>query len=399
MPGFMEARELILSHVAPLGRERIPLPVADGRVIAVEAVAPWDLPRADNSAMDGYAVRAEDCRGPADLAVDGYSPAGGAGAGRVAEGRAIRIMTGAPVPEGCTAVVPLEEAEESGGRVRIRGPVRPGAHIRLRGEDVRQGQEYIPAGTVLRPPEVGLLASFGATFVTVFRRARVALLSTGDELVEPGEPAPPGAVVNSNSVALAAALREAGAEAVVIGIARDDRDHLRAMLAEGLSADALVTSAGVSAGDRDLVREVLADLGVREVFWRVAVRPGSPLAFGVKDGRPVFSLPGNPVSALVTFEEFVRPALLSMMGHAAPLKPFVKAVLTEPVRKKEGRAMFLRVRVDIADGTYAARPAGRQETGVLSTLVRADGLAFLPADRTSFEAGEKVDVHLLYPRS
>ncbi len=395
---FMEARGLILASVAPLGVERAPLLESAGRVIAEDVAAPWDMPRIDNSAMDGYAVRAADCAAPTTLSVTGYHPAGGLAVPRVEAGGAVRIMTGAAIPPGCDAVVPLEETEDLGGRVRIRVPVDPGAHVRRRGEDVPAGRTVILAGTSLRPPEIGMLASFGKAFVPVYRRPRVAVLSTGDELVELGETPTPENIVNSNSLSLAAALSEAGAIPEILGIARDDRESLREKIAAGLAADALITSAGVSAGDRDLVRDVLAELSVRQIFWKIRMRPGSPTAFGVKDGRPVFSLPGNPVSTLVTFEELVRPALLKMMGRPEPVKPFVKASLARSVRKKPGRVQFLRVKVAVKEGRYEADPAGDQNTGILATLLLSDGLAFLPEDRTGFEAGEKVDVHLLYPR-
>jgi molybdopterin molybdotransferase len=397
MPSFEEARDLILGNVFPLAAERVALTEAGSRVLAEEAAAPWDLPQADNTAMDGYAVRSADCAGQAVLRVAGCHPAGASGAPRVDPGRAVRIMTGAPIPEGADAVVPLEDVEEAGDSIRIQGPVRPGAHIRYRGEDVRAGQKVIAAGTVLRPPEIGMLASLGKVFVTVHRRIRVAILSTGDELVELGEPLFPGAVINSNSLSLAAAVTEAGGVPVLVGTARDDRDSLREKLTEGLAAaDALVTSAGVSAGDKDLVRDVLSALSVREVFWRVNIRPGSPTAFGLREGKPVFALPGNPVSSLVTFEVFVRPALRKMMGDAQPVRPPVRAALAEPVRKKAGRVQFLRVLVGLENGELVARSAGNQHTGILRTMVAADGLAVLPEDRTAFEAGEKVDVHLLY---
>ncbi|MGE5664197.1 MAG: gephyrin-like molybdotransferase Glp [Deltaproteobacteria bacterium] len=395
---FTEARDRILASVAPLGIERVLLLDAAGRTIAEDVVAPRDMPPLDNSAMDGYAVRAADCAAPTTLVVAGYHPAGGPALPRVETGHAVRIMTGAAIPAGCDAVVPLEDTDDLDGRVRIRVAVAPGAHIRRRGEDVPAGRTVVCAGTALRPPEVGMLASFGKAFVPVYRRPRVAVLATGDELVELGDPLAPDSIVNSNSLSLAAALAETGAVPEILGIARDDRESLRGKIAAGLAADALITSAGVSAGDRDLVRDVLAELSVRQLFWKIRMRPGSPTAFGLKDGKPVFSLPGNPVSTLVTFEELVRPALLKMMGRRVPVKPFVKAVLTSPVKKKAGRVQFLRVQVEARNGEYAATPAGDQSTGILTTLLRSDGLAFLPADATVFRAGEEVDVHLLYLR-
>jgi molybdopterin biosynthesis enzyme len=325
MPTFEEARSLVLGRVAPLGRERVPIVAAAGRVLSEDIRAPWDMPQWDNSAMDGYAVRSADCEVPATLRLVGHQAAGGTVGPLVTPGCAVKIMTGSPIPEGCDAVVPFEQTVEEAGFVKIRVAVKPREHIRFRGEDVK-----------------------------------------------------------------------AGAVPVLLGIAADDKGSLREKIEEGLRADALITSAGVSAGDRDFVREVLGELAVEEVFWKVDIKPGRPLAFGVKDGKPVFALPGNPVSSLVTFEVFVRPALLKMMGHPDPLKPMVKAVLKESIRKKAGRVHFFRVKIDVEDGEYVAWTSGDQNTGILRTMVLANGIAVLPAEKTVFEAGEKVDVYLLY---
>jgi molybdopterin molybdotransferase len=393
---YEEARRRILDRVSPLGVERIPLDAAAGRSLAGEVRAPVDHPPWDNSAMDGYAVRSSDCPGEAVLAIAGYQTAGGPGASAVHKGAAVRIMTGSPIPGGCDAVVPFEEAEERDGSVRIPAPVRPRQHIRFRGEDIRAGAQVIPEGTALRPPQISLLASFGRAMVPVYRKPRVAVLSTGDELVELGEPPGHGKIVNSNSHALAAAIAEAGGDPLLLGIARDEREDLRAKLSAGLAADVLVTSAGVSAGDRDLVRDVLSELGVENIFWKVLIKPGGPTAFGLAGAIPVFSLPGNPVSSLITFEVFVRPALRKMAGSPHPVKPPVKAALAEPVTKKPGKTQFLRVMIESGEEGYLARTAGDQNTGILRTLVLADGIAILPSERTTFTAGEKVDVLLLY---
>ncbi|CAG0966514.1 molybdopterin molybdotransferase [Geobacteraceae bacterium] len=396
MPTFEEARRIILDRVAPLGVERVSILDALGRVIADDVTAPWDMPLCDNSAMDGFAVRAADCVSlPATLKVTGYIPAGGEVTGPVIRGCAIRIMTGAPVPPGCDAVVPIEETDDNGDSVTLKEPVKPRQHIRFRGEDVATGALIIPAGTLIRPPEISMLASFGKAIVPVYRKARVAILSTGDELIELGEPPVPGKIVNSNTLSLAAAVRECGAEPVSLGIARDDRDSHREKMIEGLKADAFITSAGVSAGDRDLVRDVLAELGVEQVFWRVDIKPGGPTAFAMFGEKPVFSLPGNPVSTMITFEEFARPAILKMMGHRRVLKPFVKAFLKEDAKKKPGKVNFLRVRIEVENGRYTASTSGDQNTGILRTMIRANGLAVLPRDATFVAAGTEVDVHLV----
>jgi len=395
MPSFEDARSVILGSVAPLGVERVELLESLGRAVAEDIVAPWDMPLFDNSAMDGYAVRASFSIEPASLEVTGYIPAGGIPSCVVVPGCAVKIMTGAPLPPGCDAVVPVEDTEESNGVVRILKPVERHQHIRFRGEDIAAGETVIPAGTLVRPPEISMLASFGKAVVAVHRRARVAILSTGDELVELGEPLTEGRIVNSNALSLAAAVREIGAIPAILGIARDNREsHLEKMI-EGLKADALITSAGVSAGDRDMVRDALGELGVAQLFWRVDIKPGGPTAFGMQEGKPVFSLPGNPVSTMVTFEEFVRPALLKMMGHKRVIKPFVKAVLQGEARKKPGKVNFLRVRLTSANGRFLAYSSGDQNTGILKTMLMADAIAVLPADRTSFAPGEEVDVHIL----
>jgi molybdopterin molybdotransferase len=395
VPTFEEARKIILERVSPLGAEHVPLQAAAGRVLARDFAAPWDLPAWDNSAMDGYAVRAEDVKGPARLRLSAYIPAGSPGAGPLEPGTAAKILTGAPLPAGADAVVPVENAEERDGEVAIPAAVRPGAHVRRRGEDLRAGERILEAGTALGPPEVSLLASCSRLSVPVIRRPRVAILSTGDELVPPGEPLGPGRIHDSNGLALTAAVTQVGAEPALLGIARDDRASLRALMAEGLGADALVTTAGVSMGDRDLVREVLEELGVRQVFWKVDIKPGRPTAFALRGSTPVFSLPGNPVSTLLTFEEFVRPALLRMMGHRRVFRPLVAATFQDEIRQKPGRVSFVRVRLERRGAELLAWSAGRQETGILKTMIQADGIAVVPASQGDLRPGSTVEVQVL----
>lgn len=395
MPTFEEARKIILDSVVPLGVEKVEILSAVGRVLAEDVAAPWDMPLWDNTAMDGYAVYADECTEGAVLKLEGFLPAGGHMTEEVARGTAVKILTGAPIPPGADAVIPFEETEEKGDRVFVKKALKPGDHIRFKGEDVKTGEIVLPAGTVLRPSEISMLASFGKLFIPVHRKVRVAIVSTGDELVEPGEALAPGKIINSNSLALAAAVKQAGAIPVMLGIARDNRESLREKLAEGLRADALITSAGVSAGDRDYVRDVLGELMVNQAFWKVDIKPGRPTAFGLRDGKPVFSLPGNPVSSLLTFEEFVRPALLKMMGHRRVLRPLVKATLKGSVSKKPGRVNFIRVAVEHENGEFVVRSAGKQETGYLKTLLLADGIAIIPAEHDGLKNGDRVDVHLL----
>jgi molybdopterin molybdotransferase len=397
MISFEEARRKILEKVSPAGVERVLLLEAAGRIIAADFSASCDMPRWNNSAMDGFAVRSADCTPGATLKVTDYIPAGVSSDDAVAPGCAARIMTGAPIPAGADAVVPFEDAREGEGTVTPLNPVKKNDHIRFKGEDVASGELIVSRGTLIGPPQVSLLASFAGILIPVYRKVRVAILSTGDELVDVGTEPKESEIVNSNTLALAAAIKLCGAEPVILGIARDNRESHIALLTEGLKADVLITSAGVSAGDRDLVREILAELGVVEQFWKIGIKPGGPTAFGMKGNIPVFSLPGNPVSTMITFEEFARPALLKMMGHTSVLRRTVRGYLKDDVRKKPGKLNFLRVRVTVEDGRYLASTSGDQNTGILKTMLRCNALALLPADRTEFRAGDEVDLHILEP--
>ncbi len=397
MTNYEQARRIIQEKVAPAGVERVLLLEAAGRVLAEDYTAPKDMPGWDNSAMDGFAVRSADCTPGVELKVTDYIPAGVSSDEVLAPGCAARIMTGAPIPGGADAVVPIEETEAGTETVKLLNQVKKNDHIRFLGEDVARGELVIARGTILGPPQVSLLASFSAAMVPVYRRVRVAILSTGDELVEIGTEPRESQIVNSNALALATAVKLCGAEPVILGIARDNRESHLTLLSEGLKADAVITSAGVSAGDRDLVREILAELGVVEQFWKPGIKPGGPTAFGMKGDTPVFSLPGNPVSTMITFEEFARPALLRMMGHQKVFRRTVRGRLKEGARKKEGKLNFLRVQVTLEEGRYVASTSGDQNTGILKTMLRCNALALLPADRTEFQAGEEVDLHLLDP--
>ncbi|MBI5483330.1 MAG: molybdopterin molybdotransferase MoeA [Deltaproteobacteria bacterium] len=395
MVSFEEARRIILENVQPVGTERIHLLEATGRVLSEDVAAPWDMPLWDNSAMDGYAVRHQDCVTiPCKLRVTGFLPAGAKADGVIVEpGCAVRIMTGAPVPAGCDAVVPVEETDNGQLEVTLLEPVTKGQHFRFRAEDVSAGVVFVRNETVVRPPEVNMLAGFGMALVPVYRRPTVAILSTGDELVELGQTPGPGEIVNSNTLSLAAAVRECGCIPRIIGIARDNRESHLEKLHEGLKADVLITSAGVSAGDCDLVRDILEELGARQMFWKVGIKPGGPTAFALHGTTPVFSLPGNPVSTMITFEEFVRPALLKMQGYQRVLRPLFKAVLKEELKKKPGKVQIVRLRLEKEAGRWLATSAGNQQTAILKTMVDAQAIAVLPAESTSFAAGDEVDVH------
>ncbi len=395
MPTLEEARRLILDHSKTLGTEEVELVDSLGLVTAEDIVAPFEMPVCDNSAMDGFAVRVADCNGAARLRVVGFIPAGATSTVRVEPLCAVRIMTGAKIPPGADAVVPFEEADGGEEYVTIQGPVRASQHIRFAGTDVHRDELVIPAGTVIRAPEINMIASFGRSRVTVFRRPRVAILSTGDELIAAGEAVLAGKVVDSNGVSLAASVKGCGAQVERLGIAQDTRASHLAKMTVGLQADIFITSAGVSVGDRDLVREVLTELGMRQVFYGVDVKPGGPTTFGVKEGRMIFCLPGNPVASMIIFDELVRPAILKTMGYTRILQPLVRAVLQEDVTKKPGTVKFLRVQLKSRDGKLLAFSSGDQTTGMLKTLLRADGIAMLPAERTSFSAGDEVDVRLI----
>ena len=393
---FYEARQQILDTVPTVEIEKAPLLDAAGRAVAENIVATQSLPAFDNSAMDGYAVRTLDCASGTVLPVIGYLPAGEVSTGTAKPGTAVKIMTGAPLPPDADAVIPFENCKEEQNQITILQTVKKGDHIRWTGEDIRPGDMIIPTGTLLRPAEISLLASLRQATVPVHRRVRVAVLASGDELQEIDELSFEGGVANSNSWALAAAIQEIGAIPIMLGIARDNLPDLRQKVEEGLKADALITSAGVSAGDHDLVREVLKEFKVEEVFWKLKIKPGHPTAFGMQGHTPIFSLPGNPVSTLLTFEEFVRPALLKMMGHHSVLKTLHRATLSEPIKKKKGRLQILRVAVTInQNGEMLVNSAGDQNTGIQRTLVAAQGIALLEAERDFFAAGEKIDVHFL----
>lgn len=395
MPTFDEARQIVLDAAERLVAEPVPLLEAGGRVLAQDVLAPWDMPQWDNSAMDGYAVRAADCAAGLELPVVAFLPAGQAPTDALAPGTAIKIMTGAPLPAGADAVVPIEDAEDRGATVVVRIAPGVGDHVRLRAGDIHAGERVLDAGSLLSAAEVALLASFGQATIPAVRRPRVALLSTGDELLEPGEPLTPGRIYNSNSAALAAATLRAGAVPIVLPVARDTHDALRTQLVEGLTADVLVTTAGVSMGDRDLVREGLRELGVQEAFWKVDIQPGRPTAFGRLGPTPVFSLPGNPVAAMLTFELFVRPVLRKLQGHRDPVETPLRAQLGEDVRPRSDRVTLRRVRIERHHGELVATSSGKQATGFVRTMTGADGVAIIPTGDAVLEQGREVDVYPL----
>lgn len=400
MMSVEEALERVLAHFRPLEAEDVPLLGALDRVLAEDALSPINIPPLDNTAMDGYALRAVDTAGagpdnPVWLRVTTELAAGYVAEETVAPGTAVRIMTGAPIPPGADAVAEFEVVDREGDEIVLRRPIALDRNVRHAGEDVRQGEMVLSSGTFLRPAEVGVLASLGRTRVRVVRRPRVAILSTGDEVAAPGEALRPGQIYDANGYSVAAQTVRCGGEPILLGVARDRREELASKLAEGLSAgaDLLITSGGVSVGDFDMVKEVLAAEG-RVEFWLVRMKPGKPLAFGLIRGVPLLGLPGNPVSAMVSFETFARPAILKMSGRTAFRRPQVEARLVDGLRRKDGRRHYLRVRVSRTGDGYEARLTGDQGSGILTSMALANGLAVVSEERSWLPPGAAVPVIL-----
>ncbi|MCA1959813.1 MAG: molybdopterin molybdotransferase MoeA [Desulfomonile sp.] len=396
-----EAQRQVLEEIPVLGTERIHILEALGRVLAQDVTSSRNVPMCKNSAMDGYACRHEDLVGttlqtPARLRLVGESPAGKPYRETVGAGEAVRITTGGVIPPGADTVVMVENTELQDQFVAIFAAPPKGAHIRDAGEDVKAGELVLSQGTVVRPPEVGMLATLGHAYVHVFQRPIVAILSTGDELVDLDEPLTEGKVVCSNSYSLAAQVTECGGIPISLGMCSDDGEEQQQRLYQGLRADVIVTSGGVSVGKYDLVQDSLSQVGVNVKFWKVAMKPGKPLVFGTIGNKPVFGLPGNPTSAMTSFEQFVRPALLKMMGHTRLFRPTMEAVLAEDVPSEPGRLHLVRCALFEENGQTMARSTGTQSSGALRSMVLADGLMIVPPVEGGFSRGAKVKVQLLH---
>lgn len=421
-----EARENILSYFSPLPVVRVPLPEALGAVLAEDVYSDMDIPPFNNSSMDGYAVRAEDTQragnsSPVRLRVAGYMPAGGfPGPGdQVEVGTAFRIMTGAPVPPGADAVIRFEDTSEGraldnarllpqdaravpstlGEDVLLYRPVQTGDSIRKAGEDTREGEKVLVKGTLVRPAEIGVLASVGAALVPVHRRPRIVVLATGDELVDVDQKPGPGQIRNTNNYAVAAQLQSWGAVPFNLGVARDTREDLIAHLNEALSLqpDLIVTSAGVSVGDHDLVKDVLLSMGEIQM-WRVRVRPGKPLLFGRlgENRTPLLGLPGNPVSSMVSMELFGRPLVMKMLGKKQLQRPIIMARALEPLDNAGGREHYMRgVVTRDENGEYSCRSTGEQGSGILTSLSRANALLIVDETTSRVEPGDPVRALML----
>jgi molybdopterin molybdotransferase len=405
-----QAQEKLLSHVSVLDKEDVLILDALGQVLAEDVFASINVPPLDNSAMDGYALRVEDTSGAAPgsprlLRVIDTVAAGSISDREVVPGTAIRIMTGAPIPKGADSVVRFEDTDETarqrGGTISEIGicvAAKEGQNIRRAGEDISKGTAVLPAGIVIRPAEVGVLASLGMSTASVIARPVVAIVATGNELVEVGRPLPKGKIYNSNSYSVAALVRRYGGVPRMLGIALDSKESLITALRGGLDADMLITSGGVSVGDYDIVKDVLAEQG--EIgFWSVRMKPGKPLAFGQIKGVdktvPHLGLPGNPVSSMVTFEMFARPAILKMMGKRNLTKPTIDAILEDRIFNSDGRRVFTRAIIEKRGDRYFARLTGPQGSGVLTSMSLANGLVIVPEDVAEARPGTTVRVMML----
>lgn len=408
-----QALEQILSHVDVLEKEERPILDSLGHVLAEDIYSDIDVPPLDNSAMDGYAVRSEDTQGagpqsPRFLRVVDIVTPGTISEHEVGPGMAVRIMTGAPIPKGADTVVRFEETDEtqrkgSSDEVGVLSEIGAGVDIRRAGEDISRGSIVLRKGVVLRPSEIGVLASLGRAEIAVVRRPVVAILATGDELVDIDQPLPEGKLYNSNTYSAAALVLRYGGIPRILGIASDSEDSVMAKLRQGQDADLLITTGGVSLGDYDVVKDVLAREG-EIIFWRVRLKPGKPIVFGMIKGLsktdagrriPYLGLPGNPVSAMVTFEVFVRPAILRMMGKENLVKPTVEAVIEDPITNEDGRRVFARAIVEKRGAQYFARLTGSQGSGVLTSMTLANGLVIVPEDKSKVKAGDVVQVMML----
>ncbi|MDH4299808.1 MAG: molybdopterin-guanine dinucleotide biosynthesis protein B, partial [Dehalococcoidia bacterium] len=410
-----EALEKVLNYVEVLRPERKPILECLGQVLAEDVCSAIDIPPLDNSAMDGYALRAEDTRrasesSPRYLVVVGEVAAGSMPTKEVRPGTAVRIMTGAPLPEGADAVVRFEDTDEVSRKssredlwqIGILCQAKKGLNVRCRGEDIAKGNLVLQKGTVLRPQEIGVLASLGRSSALVIRRPNVAILATGDELTSVDQPLAPGKIYDSNTYTVAAEVSRYGGIPRILGIGRDSVESLTEKIDEGLDADMLITSGGVSKGDYDIVKDVLAEHG--EIgFWTVCMKPGKPIAFGVINklqGRkkrriPHLGLPGNPVSSMITFEQFARPAILKMMGRKILAKPTIKAIIEDNVANTDGRRLFARVTVTKRAAQYYASLTGPQGSGILTSMAKANGLAIVPESSKGVKAGDRIEVQML----
>ena len=392
-----EALDIILETVRPLGTVSLSIEGSLDSVLAEDIVSPGLIPPFDNAAMDGFAVRSGDAvRVPVTLTLTGEVPAGSVAASPLRKLEAMSIMTGARIPAGCDAVIQQEwTGKPDEGHVTLLRAVPQGHNIRRAGADVQAGATVLTRGSLIRPQEIGVLASLGRRFIVVHRKPSIAILTTGSEIVDIDKPLSEGKIRNSNAYVLEALAKQLGCESRRLGIAPDEPGELKRMMTEGLEADMLITSGGVSVGKYDLVISALNELGGTVKFWKVNIKPGMPLMFGLFREKPVFGLPGNPVSSMVTFLQFVRPALARMMGRAAGPPLRLHAKLEEEIRKQDGKRHFVRGVLSSDNGTVSVRTTGSQVSNILTSLSKADCLIILPEERDHFPKGDEVEVELL----
>ena len=395
-----EAREIILSKIKTKGVEKVSLNDALGRILAEDIIARRNNPPMDNSAMDGYAVIAADIQSaspdnPVKLKVVDNIPAGSVAQVTLKNNQAIRIMTGAPIPPGADAVLMQEDTDKNGSGILAKDKAEVGENIRLAGEDVEAGDVVIQKGAAITPSQIGMMAVVGRSSIYVSQRPTVAILSTGDEIMELDEIPEGPCIYNSNGYMLAAQIRSAGGIPCYLGVAKDDERDLMEKFDWALKCDIVVSSGGVSVGDYDLVKATLEKMGNDMVVWKVAMKPGKPLAFGKIGEIPVFGLPGNPVSSFVSFEQFARPAIKKMMGAKEILPRTVQAKLTRTIHKKTGRLHFMSAVVSWDEGEHTVTPAQEQGSGVLKSTVNANGLLVFPLEKDELKSGEQVTVQLL----
>jgi len=393
---YQQAIKAIADNITPLSPVQVPLAEGLGCVLAADVYSKLELPPADNSAMDGYAYAFS---GSVDgsLTEVGFLPAGGSFSATIEEGEAIRIMTGAPLPADCDTVVPMEDTEHQGNnRIRLRKQLPCGTNVRYRGEELKAGEKILSQGQQLDPAAIGMLASAGIAEVTIYPAPCVAILSTGDELVELGETPDNGKIINSNAHLLAACLRQDGFTPVLLGIAKDQPGELEACLRQGLDADMLITTGGVSVGDRDLVQQTLSNIGFKTIFWQVATKPGKPTLFGMIGRQPVFGLPGNPGASAATYQLYARPALRMLSGHRQPFSSNLKVKLATAIKAGGKRLHFLWGNLNIVAGELQFLPSERQGSGQNRSAIGAQALFPLPIDSPPIAAGEMVEVIMLH---
>jgi molybdopterin molybdotransferase len=401
MTSFDDALNIILDSVKThLGSEKTGILDSAGRVPVEDIVSDCDIPAFDYSAMDGYALVSSDSIGASagsgiKLKVAGEFRAGGDTSATVGPGEAVKIMTGAPIPEGADAVIMVENTEEKDGVVEIFEEVEKGKNIRFAGEEIKSGDIVLTQGSLITPACIGMLASLGRSMIKVSEKPRVAILTTGDEVINIEEKMEPGKVRNSNAYSLYSQIIESGGIPVNKGIARDSKENLRTSLEECLDCDIIVTSGGVSMGEYDYVKDVMNELGMDEKFWKVAMRPGKPNLFGTIKGKPFFGLPGNPVSTMIGFEVFVRPTIMKMLGCYGEQRREVEALLEEDVKTKKGLTFFVRAQTRWEDGGYVTKTTGLQGSGMLSSMVKANSFIITSEDEETVKKGSRVKVRLL----